>query len=119
MAVLSLALIGVCAVSLKAAVIPVEEASVDITENLSASREDVVMTGNKVADSLLVCDENLSSIRSTQDDAVSTLSDAFTHLTQLVKQQIACIGSLLSVGETENISYPEKCVPLQKTPTIR
>jgi len=108
MAVLSLALIGVCAVSLKAAVIPVEEASVDITENLSASREDVVMTGNKVADSLLVCDENLSSIRSTQDDAVSTLSDAFTHLTQLVNQQIACIGSLLSVGETENISYPEK-----------
>lgn len=108
MAVLSLTALGVYVTSLKTAAIPVEEATDDFSQNVSTPREDVVVAGNKVADSLLVCDENLSSIRSTQDDAVSTLSDAFTHLTQLVNQQVACIGALLSVSETENVSYPEK-----------
>ena len=55
-----------------------------------------------------MCDTNLSSIKSTQDDAVETLSNAFSSLKALVAQQTQCIDALLSVDSTQTQSYSER-----------
>ncbi len=58
--------------------------------------------------SLSTCDGNLSDIKSTQDDAVETLSHAFSSLKGLVSQQTECIEDLLSVDEAHTQSYSDR-----------
>ena len=76
------------------------------SENMGGT--DIKKASEELSASLSTCDSNLSSIKSTQDDAVETLSNAFSSLKALVAQQIQCIDALLSVDSTQTQSYSER-----------
>ncbi len=69
---------------------------------------DITKVSEELSRSLGTCNTNLSSIKSTQDDAVETLSHAFSSLKALVSQQIECIEDLLSVDEAHTQSYSDR-----------
>jgi len=59
--------------------------SMEETQSSTSHVEDnIALAGGEIAHSLSICEGNLSSIRTTQDDAVVTLSQAFTSLKDLV-----------------------------------
>ena len=76
------------------------------SENMGGT--DIKKASEELSASLSTCDSNLSAIKSTQDDAVETLSNAFSSLKALVAQQIQCIDALLSVDSTQTQSYSER-----------
>jgi methyl-accepting chemotaxis protein len=69
---------------------------------------DILKASGTLAASLSTCDDNLTAIKSTQDDAVETLSTAFGSLKSLVSQQIECIEDLLSVDKAHTLSYSDR-----------
>lgn len=54
------------------------------------------------------CENNLSDIKSTQDDAVSTLSNSFDRLQGLISQQMDTIQSLITADESGEMMHSEK-----------
>ncbi|AXT38279.1 chemotaxis protein [Alteromonas sp. BL110] len=80
----------------------------NLAQGLQADSTEIKKASDELALSLSTCDTNLSSIKSTQDDAVETLSNAFSSLKALVAQQIQCIDALLSVDSTQTQSYSER-----------
>ena len=105
----------VAVVVLKMGLIPSEDISStshasDEAANASAvaSQGDFSQASESLASSLKTCETNLSAIKSTQDDAVVTLSDAFNSLKALVSQQEECIEALLSVDEAHTLSYSDR-----------
>jgi methyl-accepting chemotaxis protein len=70
--------------------------------------DDITTAGHNLASSLSTCASNLSAIKSTQDDAVVTLSDAFNRLKSLEGEQAECIEDLLNVDEAHTLSYPDR-----------
>lgn len=79
-----------------------------LAQSESIGGTDIKKASEELSASLSTCDSNLSSIKSTQDDAVETLSNAFSSLKALVAQQIQCIDALLSVDSTQTQSYSER-----------
>ncbi|MDO6567742.1 methyl-accepting chemotaxis protein [Alteromonas sp. 1_MG-2023] len=79
-----------------------------IEPNTAFVDDDFALAGAEIAHSLSICEGNLSSIKTTQDDAVTTLSNAFISLKDLVAEQINCIGALLSVDESNHTAYSDK-----------
>lgn len=79
-----------------------------LAQRESMGGTDIKKASEELSASLSTCDSNLSSIKSTQDDAVETLSNAFSSLKALVAQQIQCIDALLSVDSTQTQSYSER-----------
>lgn len=79
-----------------------------LAQSESMGGTDIKKASEELSASLSTCDSNLSSIKSTQDDAVETLSNAFSSLKALVAQQIQCIDALLSVDSTQTQSYSER-----------
>lgn len=79
-----------------------------LAQRESMGGTDINKASEELSASLSTCDSNLSSIKSTQDDAVETLSNAFSSLKALVAQQIQCIDALLSVDSTQTQSYSER-----------
>ena len=79
-----------------------------LAQGESAGSADIKKASEELSHSLSTCDTNLSSIKSTQDDAVETLSHAFSSLKALVAQQTQCIDALLSVDATQTQSYSER-----------
>ena len=77
-------------------------------QNGQPESADIEKASEELSLSLGKCDNNLSSIKSTQDDAVETLSHAFSSLKALVAQQTQCIDALLSVDATQTQSYSER-----------
>lgn len=71
-------------------------------------KDNIALAGGEIAHSLSICEGNLSSIKTTQDDAVVTLSQAFTSLKDLVAAQVNCIDALLSIDATNNTAYSDK-----------
>ena len=69
---------------------------------------DILKASGTLAASLSICDDNLTAIKSTQDDAVETLATAFGSLKSLVSQQIECIEDLLSVDKEHTLSYSDR-----------
>ena len=72
------------------------------------SDSNIAAVGQKIAASLSTCVSNLSAIKSTQDDAVVTLSKAFNRLKALEAEQSECIEDLLNVDEAHTLSYPDR-----------
>ncbi|WP_432277205.1 methyl-accepting chemotaxis protein [Glaciecola petra] len=54
------------------------------------------------------CENNMSDIKSTQDDAVTTLSTSFDRLQSLVTQQMETIQSLITSDDDSEIMHSEK-----------
>lgn len=79
-----------------------------LAQDESEGSADIKKATEELSHSLSMCDTNLSSIKSTQDDAVETLSNAFSSLKALVAQQTQCIDALLSVDSTQTQSYSER-----------
>lgn len=73
-----------------------------------SDNNDILKASGTLAASLSTCDDNLTAIKSTQDDAVETLSTAFGSLKSLVSQQIECIEDLLSVDKEHTLSYSDR-----------
>jgi len=73
-----------------------------------SDNNDILKASGTIAASLSTCDDNLTAIKSTQDDAVETLSTAFGSLKSLVSQQIECIEDLLSVDKAHTLSYSDR-----------
>jgi len=84
---------------------PTENSAADMATSRNA---DIEKASEGLSVSLGTCDANLSDIKSTQDDAVETLSHAFSSLKSLVSQQIECIEDLLSVDEAHTQSYSDR-----------
>jgi methyl-accepting chemotaxis protein len=83
--------------------------SMEETQSSTSHVEDnIALAGGEIAHSLSICEGNLSSIRTTQDDAVVTLSQAFTSLKDLVAEQVNCIDALLSVDTSNSTAYSDK-----------
>ncbi|WP_394223355.1 methyl-accepting chemotaxis protein [Alteromonas gracilis] len=72
------------------------------------SNADIKKASEGLKVSLSTCVTNLTDIKSTQDDAVETLSHAFSSLKALVSQQTECIEDLLSVDEAHTQSYSDR-----------
>lgn len=79
-----------------------------LAQSESMGGTDIKKASEELSASLSTCDSNLSSIKSTQDDAVETLSNAFSSLKALVSKQIECIDDLLSVDQAHTQSYSER-----------
>lgn len=79
-----------------------------VVQDEQGNSADIKKASKELSLSLSTCGTNLSAIKSTQDDAVETLSHAFSSLKALVSQQIACIEDLLSADEAHTQSYPER-----------
>lgn len=79
-----------------------------LAQSESKGGADIKKASEEISASLSTCDSNLSSIKSTQDDAVETLSNAFSSLKALVSNQIECIDDLLSVDQAHTQSYSER-----------
>ncbi|MEC8418778.1 MAG: methyl-accepting chemotaxis protein [Pseudomonadota bacterium] len=73
-----------------------------------SDNNDILKASGTLAASLSTCDDNLTAIKSTQDDAVETLATAFGSLKSLVSQQIECIEDLLSVDKEHTLSYSDR-----------
>lgn len=73
-----------------------------------SDNNDILKASGTLAASLSICDDNLTAIKSTQDDAVETLATAFGSLKSLVSQQIECIEDLLSVDKEHTLSYSDR-----------
>lgn len=73
-----------------------------------SDNNDILKASGTLAASLSTCDNNLTAIKSTQDDAVETLATAFGSLKSLVSQQIECIEDLLSVDKEHTLSYSDR-----------
>lgn len=73
--------------------------------SLSMRKTDVAVANQAVVNALTICDGNLEAIKSTQDDAVATLAEAFTNLRGFVAQQADGIEALLCVDEAHVVSY--------------
>ncbi|BFT32331.1 methyl-accepting chemotaxis protein [Alteromonas sp. D210916BOD_24] len=74
----------------------------------STSNGDISKASDSLSASLSTCSHNLTAIKSTQDDAVVTLSNAFNSLKALVAQQEECIEALLCVDEAHTLSYSDR-----------
>lgn len=74
----------------------------------SQNNPDIKKASEGLKVSLSTCVTNLTAIKSTQDDAVDTLSQAFSSLKALVAQQAECIEDLLSVDEAHTQSYSDR-----------
>ena len=61
-----------------------------------------------VKDTLSVTSSNITDILTTQNDAVTTLSDAFLSLQSLLSQQESSIHKLLKDDESSDLPYAEK-----------
>lgn len=81
---------------------------VPLVQGVRADESNIKKASEELSASLSTCDSNLSSIKSTQDDAVETLSHAFSSLKALVAQQTQCIDALLSVDATQTQSYSDR-----------
>ena len=79
-----------------------------LAQSESMGSKDIKKASEELSVSLSTCDSNLSSIKSTQDDAVETLSNAFSSLKALVSKQIECIEDLLSVDQAHTQSYSDR-----------
>jgi methyl-accepting chemotaxis protein len=56
--------------------------------------DDVVLFTQQITPLVLECEDNISDILSTQNDAISTLTKSFTELQNMVQKQQNCISSL-------------------------
>ena len=56
--------------------------------------DDVVLFTQQITPLVLECEDNISDILSTQNDAISTLTKSFTELQDMVQKQQNCISSL-------------------------
>jgi methyl-accepting chemotaxis protein len=79
-----------------------------LAQRESMGGTDIKKASEELSASLSTCDSNLSSIKSTQDDAVETLSNAFSSLKALVSKQIECIEDLLSLDQAHTQSYSDR-----------
>jgi len=79
-----------------------------LAQSESKGGADIKKASEELSASLSTCDSNLSSIKSTQDDAVETLSNAFSSLKALVSNQIGCIEDLLSLDQAHTQSYSDR-----------
>jgi len=86
----------------------IPQSQYEISVPVVSDNNDILKASGTLAASLSICDDNLMAIKSTQDDAVETLSTAFGSLKSLVSQQIECIEDLLSVDKEHTLSYSER-----------
>ena len=56
--------------------------------------DDIVLFTQQITPLVLECEDNISDILSTQNDAISTLTKSFTELQDMVQKQQNCISSL-------------------------
>jgi methyl-accepting chemotaxis protein len=56
--------------------------------------DDVILFTQQITPLVLECEDNISDILSTQNDALSTLTKSFTELQDMVQKQQNCINSL-------------------------
>jgi methyl-accepting chemotaxis protein len=62
----------------------------------------------EIVPAMTECEENLAGIKSTQDDAVITLSSSFTNLQDLVRVQAETIQRLIKADDSGDMLYSEK-----------
>lgn len=63
-------------------------------ESAYNAADDVVLFTQQITPLVLECEDNISDILSTQNDALSTLTKSFTELQDMVQKQQNCINSL-------------------------
>lgn len=105
-----LAIVGTCCAFLVSR--SSDNASSDIHQIQHQTRsQDLQEVGHLTHELSLVldqCKQNLVDVNATQDDAITTLSDAFMNFQRLTANQNECIQHLLQAGENQEELYAPK-----------
>ena len=75
------------------------DAQQEITSG-SCVADEIVMFSQQIKPLVLECENNLSSVLSTQDDALDTLTNSFSELKNIVQKQQNCIEKLTHGNES-------------------
>lgn len=111
---LVVAIVGLFACVLKAAnkndnkVITKESPSERDSNTTAVDIEQFDNLRNEIIPTIKECEENITGIKTTQDDAVVTLSNSFTTLQDLVREQSETIQKLIKADDSGELLYSEK-----------
>jgi methyl-accepting chemotaxis protein len=80
-----------------------QAATADAQQEITSSNcvaDEIVMFSQQIIPLVLECENNLSSVLSTQDDALDTLTNSFSELKNIVQKQQNCIEKLTHGNES-------------------
>jgi len=75
-------------------------------ETKSSSANEVILFTQQITPLVMECEDNLSAVLSTQNDALDTLTNSFTELQKMVQKQQDCINKLTH-GHQKNENTPD------------
>lgn len=79
-----------------------------IDGKVSVNLEQMEKIKEELVPAFIECETNISGIKSTQDDAVNTLSASFSSLQDLVRVQAETIQRLIKVDDNGDLLYSQK-----------